>query len=138
MAKAKVVVKLVRYDTEKTKKRKRADLLVDAQTEYSIVKKLEEIHKNDSIVAIHEIIWGEEQAVKESHLPVVTGRVKFYSIDKGFGFIEPDEEIDDLFFHSTSLGGEVVHEDDIVEFEISEGPKGPIAIRVKVIDSEQE
>lgn len=131
---AKVVVKLVRYDTEKTKKRKRADLLVDAQTEYSIVKKLEEIHKNDSVVAIHEIVWGEEKEEKKSSLPVVTGTVKFYSTEKGFGFIAPDVEIDDLFFHATALGGEVVHEDDFVEFEISEGPKGPIAIRVKVID----
>lgn len=131
---AKVFVKLVRYDTEKTKKRKRADLLVDAQTEYSIVKKLEEIHKNDSVVAIHEIVWGEEKEEKKIVLPIATGTVKFYSTEKGFGFIAPEEEMDDLFFHASSLGGEVVYQDDFVEFEISEGPKGPIAIRVRVID----
>ena len=40
--------------------------------------------------------------------------------------------MDDLFFHSSSLGGETIAQDDLVEFEISEGPKGPIAIRVKL------
>jgi CspA family cold shock protein len=133
---ADIIVKLVRYDTDKTKKRKREDLIVEAQTEYSVIKKLEKIHKNDSIVAIHEIIWGQVAPVKKSNLPVVTGIVKFFSTDKGFGFIAPDAEMDDLFFHTSALGGEVVQQDDLVEFEISEGPKGPIAIRVKVFDKE--
>ena len=133
---AEIVVKLVKYDTEKTKKRKRADLIVEAQTEYSVIKKLELIHKNDPIVAIHEIIWGQAAPVKRSHLPVVTGTVKFFSTDKGFGFIAPDAEVDDLFFHVSALGGESVQQDDAVEFEISEGPKGPIAIRVKVFIKE--
>lgn len=131
---AKVVVKLVKYDTEKTKKRKRADLLVEAQTEYSVVKKLEDIHKNDKVVAIHEIVWGEEKPVVQSNRPIVTGTVKFFSTEKGFGFIAPDAEMDDLFFHVTALGGETVQQDDFVEFELSEGPKGVIAIRVKVVD----
>lgn len=131
---AKVVVKLVRYDTEKTKKRKRADILVEAQTEYSVVQKLEDIHKNDKIVAIHEIIWGEEKPVVQNNRPVETGTVKFFSSDKGFGFIAPDAEMDDLFFHVTALGGETVQQDDFVEFELSEGPKGIIAIRVRVVD----
>lgn len=132
---ANVLVKLVRYDTEKTKKRKRADLLVEAQTEYSVVERLEKIHKSDRVVAIHEIIWGQEKPVQKSHLPILNGNVKFFSIEKGFGFIAPEAEMDDLFFHVSSLGGQVVHENDLVEFEISEGPKGPIAIRVKVIDN---
>lgn len=132
---ADVVVKFVRYDTEKTKKRKRSDLLVEAQTEYSIVKKLEEIHKNDSVIAIHEIVWGEIAPVEEEiNYALETGVVKFFSVDKGFGFIAPDAEIDDLFFHVSALGGQTVYENDYVEFELSKGPKGIIAIRVKAID----
>ena len=132
---ANIVVKLVRYDTEKTKKRKRADFTVTAQTEYSVIEKLGQIHKNDPIVAIHEIIWGAEAPVTKPHsnLPVVTGVVKFFSEDKGFGFIAPDEEMDDLFFHVSALGGQKVQQDDHVEFELSQGPKGVIAIRVKLL-----
>ncbi len=128
-----ILVKFVSYDTEKTKKRKRKDLLVEAQTEYSVVEKLERIHKNDRVVAIHEITWGEVAPAKVSPLPVMTGTVKFFTEDKGFGFIAPDAEIDDLFFHVSALGGQNVYQDDVVQFEISEGPKGPIAIRVKAI-----
>ena len=133
---ANIVVKLVRYDTEKTKKRKRADFTVSAQTEYSVIEKLGQIHKNDPIVAIHEIIWGEEAALPtkpHSNLPVVTGVVKFFSEDKGFGFIAPDEEMDDLFFHVSALAGLKVQQDDHVEFELSQGPKGIIAIRIKLL-----
>lgn len=135
----KVKVDFVRYDTEKTKKRKRKDLIVDAKTEYSVVEKLGRIHKNDSIVAVHEIVWGEEiqESSKKIQLPVETGRVKFFSKEKGFGFIEPDSEGEDLFFHVSALGGEMIYEDDLVEFEISKGPKGPIAVRILVIDSDK-
>ncbi len=130
----KFIVKLVKYDTEKTKKRKRENLLVEAQTEYSVVEKLEKIHKNDSVTAIHEIVWGEEAKEKKGQLPLASGRVKFYSDEKGYGFIEPDEKMDDLFFHATSLAGEIVHQDDLVEFEISKGPKGPVAVKVRPVD----
>ncbi len=133
---AKVIVKLVKYDTEKTKKRKRENLIVEAQTEYSVIEKLEKIHKNDSVVAVHEIVWGEAAPVKKGHLPVATGRVKFYSEEKGYGFIEPDEEMDDFFFHASSLGGETVQQDDHVEFEISKGPKGPVAVKVKKVPAD--
>lgn len=131
---AQVIVKLVKYDTEKTKKRKRENLIVEAQTEYSVIEKLERIHKNDSVVAVHEIIWGESAPEKKSHLALATGRVKFYSEEKGYGFIEPDEKMDDFFFHASSLGGETVQQDDLVEFEISKGPKGPVAVKVKIIE----
>jgi len=39
----KVKVELVKYDTEKTKKRKRENLLVDAKTEQAVIAKLEKI-----------------------------------------------------------------------------------------------
>ncbi|MBY0412615.1 MAG: cold shock domain-containing protein [Bdellovibrionales bacterium] len=64
------------------------------------------------------------------------GTVKFYSVEKGFGFIAPDAEMEDLFFPASSLGGITVFESDFVQFEISEGPKGPVAVRIKVIDKE--
>ncbi|WP_127716777.1 cold-shock protein [Halobacteriovorax sp. HLS] len=123
----------VRYDTEKTKKRKRINLLVSAKTEDAVKEKLEKIHKGDKVISISEIKWGEVKQKKSAPKEVLTGRVKFYEEVKGFGFIEPDSDMDDLFFHSTALSGVRLYEGDIVEFEVSEGPKGLIAIRIKLL-----
>ncbi len=130
----KIAVELVKYDMDKTKKRKRANFSVDAQTEEAVIAKLEKIHKGEKVQAIHELVWGEEQAEKQSHMKKITGKVKYYDDVKGFGFIEPDEDMDDLFFHATSLGGGTVHDHDTVQFEVSEGPKGHVAVNVKRVD----
>ncbi len=127
-------VELVKYDTKKTKKRKRANLIVDAKTEEAVIKKLEKIHKGDKIEVISEIIWGEAiikpKTKKNVEGTLLRGIVKFYDEEKGFGFIDPDSDGEDLFFHSTALGGKKLYENDRVEFEMSIGPKGPIAIHI--------
>jgi CspA family cold shock protein len=63
------------------------------------------------------------------------GRVKWFSDQKGFGFIEV-EGAKDVFFHRSSIQGEgykSLGEGDEVEFEISQGQKGPQATNVRVI-----
>ncbi len=53
--------------------------------------------------------------------------------DRGFGFITPEGEDKDLFFHSKELVGveyNDLKEGDTVEFEVGEGPKGPNAVKV--------
>lgn len=138
----KVRVQFVKYDMSKTKNRNRKDMLVDSQSENAVIAQLERIHKGEKVVTIHEIIWDEKQIqetvrlakIEQKHL--FCGKVKFFDMEKGFGFIKPDEEIDDLFFHQSSLTGEVPHQDDRVEFKISEAPKGLCAIQVKIIESE--
>lgn len=61
------------------------------------------------------------------------GRIARLVSDRGFGFISRDGESKDLFFHSKELDG-VVFEDlkegDLVQFEVSESPKGPNATNV--------
>lgn len=131
---AKIVVELVKYDTEKTFKRKRKNLEVDFKSESAVITRLEKIHKGDKITTIHEIVWGEEQIVETNKADLLTGTVKFYEQEKKFGFIRPDEDMDDFFFHGSALGGAIVHQDDPVEFEASEGPTGPVAIRIKPLD----
>ena len=59
-----VMVELVRYDTEKTTKRKRKDFLVNAKTEDSVIDKLEKIHKGDTVKTIHELIWAEDTIIQ--------------------------------------------------------------------------
>lgn len=136
----KILVKLVKYDMHKTKKRNRKNMLVESRTEDAVVAQLEKIHKGDKVDTIHEIVWDEEQiekseqaaAIRESHIMV--GEVKFFDPDKGFGFIAPDdEEVEDLFFHQTALSGAGPNDHDRVEFEISQSPKGLCAVKIKII-----
>ncbi len=61
------------------------------------------------------------------------GKVKWYDLRKGYGFIEVDGQDDDIFIHRTSLPEDVTYlqEEDEVEFEIEETERGPKAINVK-------
>lgn len=136
----KVKVLLVKYDTVKTKNRKRKDMLVDGKNEKAVIAQLERIHKGDQVTKIHEIQWDEKQ-IEEEFLrdqkeaeEYFTGTVKFFNNEKAFGFIKPDEDMDDLFFHKTACKDAVPADKDRVEFKVSEGPKGLSATHVKVIE----
>jgi CspA family cold shock protein len=63
---------------------------------------------------------------------VFTGTVKWFNEAKGYGFIRRDDG-PDLFLHYTNIVGSgfrTLKEDDTVEFEVSEGPKGLQATNV--------
>jgi len=64
------------------------------------------------------------------------GTIKKVVRDKGFGFITPDDNSDDVFFHRSKLAPKVQFDDlregDEVEFQVTKGEKGPQAINLKV------
>lgn len=60
------------------------------------------------------------------------GVVYFFNNSKGFGFIRDMESNQRIFVHANSLL-EPVFENDIVIFEIIKGPKGPSAMKVKLL-----
>lgn len=66
----------------------------------------------------------------------VTGTVKWFNDDKGFGFIERDDGKKDVFCHHTAIqaeGFKTLAEGAKVEFEVVDGQKGPAAERVVVL-----
>jgi len=65
-----------------------------------------------------------------------TGKVKWFNDSKGFGFITPDDGGKDLFAHHSSIqmeGYKSLKENQAVEYEVRDGPKGPAAANIKAI-----
>ena len=63
------------------------------------------------------------------------GTIKKVVADRGFGFIEGERG--DIFFHHSSLQGTTIEALSIgqpVEYEVGDGPKGPRAENVQVVE----
>jgi CspA family cold shock protein len=67
-------------------------------------------------------------------MPQVTGIVKWFNEEKGFGFIAPDNGGADVFVHFRAViseGSKMLTEGQKVKFDIAEGRKGPEAENVE-------
>ena len=65
---------------------------------------------------------------------MATGTVKWFSDEKGFGFITPDDGGPDLFAHFSAInmnGFKSLKEGQKVQFDITEGPKGKQASNIQ-------
>src|SRR5690625_32587 len=71
---------------------------------------------------------------KDRQMP--QGTVKWFNAEKGFGFIAPEDGSADVFVHYTEIQGSgfrTLEENQRVEFEVGQSPKGPQATGVRSI-----
>ena len=68
---------------------------------------------------------GEEELIRK-------GTVKFFNVEKGYGFIIDAQTKESHFVHIDNISGEL-NSGDKVTFEASMGPKGPIALNVQLV-----
>lgn len=66
----------------------------------------------------------------------VTGTVKWFNDDKGFGFIAPDAGGSDVFAHHSAIlgsGFKTLSEGQKVQFTVTQGAKGPQAADIETV-----
>jgi CspA family cold shock protein len=64
------------------------------------------------------------------------GKVKWFNKKKGIGFIVPESNSQEVFVHYTNIVGEGyknLEQDDVVEFDLEDTDKGPLAKNIKKI-----
>jgi CspA family cold shock protein len=82
--------------------------------------------------------WGisTTNPSRNEHMSIETGTVKWFNESKGYGFIAPDNGGKDLFAHFKEIQGDgfkTLAENQRVQFEVTQGQKGPQASRIRTV-----
>lgn len=67
----------------------------------------------------------------------MTGKVKWFKAEKGYGFITVEGQSQDIFVHFSAInadGYKTLEEGQTVEFDVVEGDRGPQAANVTVVE----
>jgi CspA family cold shock protein len=66
---------------------------------------------------------------------MTTGTVKWFNDAKGFGYITPDDGSKDVFVHFSAIqssGHRTLKENDKVQYDLEQSPKGPRAANLRI------
>jgi len=85
-----------------------------------------------NIVHYAENVKYYSDLVRLSNNTMQEGTVKFFNEEKGFGFITPNNGGKEIFVHSSGLIDNI-RENNVVNFDVEEGRKGPNAVNVKLV-----
>jgi CspA family cold shock protein len=67
---------------------------------------------------------------------VTQGTVKWFNTERGYGFIAPDDGTSDVFVHKSAIeaaGYRSLEDSQRVEYDVTQGPKGPQAQHVRPV-----
>ena len=109
---------------------KTAKTLEEALKYTTALKMLETDKKVEFNVEDIEISIPKKEDYEEEEL-TKNGVVKFFNHEKGYGFISKKDSNESFFVHINNVIDEI-KDNDKVSFEVEMGPKGPIAVNVKV------
>lgn len=98
--------------------------------------------RRDSLMAVaasvfvSEARWTAPAVVEGKKHQMPQGTVKWFNPEKGYGFIEQEDGGGDVFVHYKQIqsnGFRTLEENQKVEFEIEDSPKGPQALSVRTV-----
>jgi Cold shock proteins len=69
--------------------------------------------------------------------PILKGRVEYFNPDKGYGFIKHTGSMDKYFFHVSSAPASIT-EGNMVTFELERGQKGMNAVRIALVNKNEQ
>ena len=93
-------------------------------------------YEAENVDAVPDQFTTSTNLLKGGDTVMAEGRIKWFNDQKGYGFIEQDGG-EDVFVHFSAIQGEgfkSLNENDKVEFEIVDGPKGKQATNVKRVE----
>lgn len=128
--KDKVAKKLARKDVDK--KGSLDDMIAYVDENGMITSERPDPTKKTKIKAKDVQLGVPTRESKEEIDPVRKGVVTFFNESKGFGFIKDSDTQESVFVHVNNVLEEI-KENNMVNFEVEQGPKGLTASKVKVI-----
>ena len=88
--------------------------------------------EKDDIKAEDILVSVPNKSKEDEPDPIRKGTLTFFNDSKGYGFIKDSETKESVFVHINNMLEEV-NEGNIVSFEIERGPKGLVAVNVKLV-----